>query len=201
MASRISDDLRDLSILDALEDGRLTSQRAIARATGLNLAKVNFCLKKLVEKGNVKLKNISESPNKLRYLYLLTPSGVVTRSRLTIKFLKRTAQGYSQAEKRIRRNFEEMRRQGAARVAILGKGDVAEILIKVLKQEHGLELSGVFCAKGESGTMAGFDLYPLEKLMEHDFDRVILVDPEDFDENLSRLKKLGLLQSKIWLLR
>ena len=201
VAERSADELHHLSILDAIEDRELTSQRAIARATGLNLAKVNFCLRKLVEKGYVKLKNISDNPNKLKYLYLITPSGIAAKSRLTVEFIKRTAQSYSRAEERVRRNLVEMRKSGARKVAILGKGDVAEILVRLLKQEPGLEVAGMFCSDNGDGTVAGRRLLPLEDLEKHAFDRIVLVEPDDFEQNLRRLEDKGLGGDRIWLLR
>ncbi|MCP4604318.1 MAG: winged helix-turn-helix transcriptional regulator, partial [Proteobacteria bacterium] len=73
-----------LSVLDAISLNSKVSQRDLSKATGLNLAKVNFLLRRLAEKGFVKLRNISKNPNKLGYLYFLTPRGLTEKSRLTI---------------------------------------------------------------------------------------------------------------------
>ncbi len=65
------------------------SQRALAKALGVWLGTINFCFQALVEKGLVKIQNLSQSKNKLRYAYLLTPAGVAEKSELTVEFLKR----------------------------------------------------------------------------------------------------------------
>ena len=45
-------------------------------------------MKKLIEKGWVKLINFSRNPNKVGYVYLLTPKGIEQKARLTVAFLK-----------------------------------------------------------------------------------------------------------------
>jgi EPS-associated MarR family transcriptional regulator len=77
--------LRVLRLLQA--DPHLT-QRELADALGVSLGKVNYCMKELLLKGLVKMQNFSNSRNKLGYAYLLTPSGVAAKARLTAEYLK-----------------------------------------------------------------------------------------------------------------
>ena len=195
------DELQHLSILDVLEHGDQTSQRAIAAATGINLAKVNFCLKKLIEKGHVKLRNVSNNPNKLSYLYIITPTGLTEKGRLTIRFLKRTVQTYNRAEERIHDNFRAMRDQGVRRLALVGSGDLAEILIRLLEQDDQMTLVGLFAREGGNGSVLGYLLEPCSRLGEFEFDRLLLVEPEQFDTDLAHLEEQGVDRERIWLLR
>ena len=73
----------------ALEADPRLSQRDLARSLGISLGVVNYCLKGLIEKGQVKVGNFRASGNKLRYTYVLTPRGVLTKAKLTKAFLKR----------------------------------------------------------------------------------------------------------------
>jgi len=68
---------------------------------GVSLGKVNYCIKKLTEKGWVKLTNFSHNQNKMGYAYLLTPSGIEEKSRLTFSFLKRKIVEYEILKKEI----------------------------------------------------------------------------------------------------
>ncbi len=70
------------------------SQRALAKDLGVGLGTINFCFQALVEKGLVKMQNFSQSKNKLRYAYLLTPAGVAEKSKLTAEFLRRKVAEY-----------------------------------------------------------------------------------------------------------
>lgn len=47
-----------------------------------------------MEKGLVKMRNFSQSKSKQRYAYLLTPAGVVEKSKLTTDFLMRKVVEY-----------------------------------------------------------------------------------------------------------
>lgn len=78
----------NLEVLRQLESEPRLNQRRLAVRLGLSLGKANFCLRALVRKGLVKISNFRRSDNKLAYAYLLTPSGIQEKARLTADFLK-----------------------------------------------------------------------------------------------------------------
>ncbi|MBO9432183.1 MarR family EPS-associated transcriptional regulator [Sulfitobacter sp. R18_1] len=88
MAKPVSEDIR-FRMMRALEADPKLSQRDLARSLGISLGVVNYCLKGLIEKGQVKVGNFRASGNKLRYTYVLTPRGVLAKAKLTKAFLKR----------------------------------------------------------------------------------------------------------------
>jgi EPS-associated MarR family transcriptional regulator len=90
-----------LDLLRKLESNPHFTQRELSRDMGVSVGKVNYCLKKLTEKGWVKLTNFSRSSNKFGYAYLLTPSGIEEKSRLTFSFLKRKLIEYEILKKEI----------------------------------------------------------------------------------------------------
>jgi len=77
-----------LDLLRKLESNSEYTQRELSKEMGVSLGKVNYCMKKLTEKGWVKLTNFSNSSNKYGYMYLLTPQGIKQKTRLTASFLK-----------------------------------------------------------------------------------------------------------------
>jgi EPS-associated MarR family transcriptional regulator len=81
-------------VLRRLHQTPQVSQRALAKDLGVGLGTINFCFQALVEKGLVKMQNFSQSKNKLRYAYLLTPAGVAEKSKLTAEFLRRKVAEY-----------------------------------------------------------------------------------------------------------
>ncbi len=81
------------------------SQREVARALGISLGKVNYCLQALVERGLVKATNFKNSQNKAAYMYLLTPRGFEEKTRLAVRFLKIKMDEYE----RLREEIEQMR--------------------------------------------------------------------------------------------
>jgi len=73
-------------LLRRLEQNPDCTQRELANEMGISLGKVNYCLKKLIEKGWVKAKNFHNSNNKTAYAYLLTPKGIEEKPRFILGF-------------------------------------------------------------------------------------------------------------------
>ena len=88
-------------VLRRLHQTPQVSQRALAKDLGVGLGTINFCFQALVEKGLVKMQNFSQSKNKLRYAYLLTPAGVAEKSKLTAEFLRRKVAEYEALQAEI----------------------------------------------------------------------------------------------------
>ena len=88
-------------VLKLMQDNPGMTQRALAKELGISLGGVNYCLQALVEKGWLKMKNFSQSKNKMGYAYILTPVGVTEKAALTGRFLKRKMQEYEDLKAEI----------------------------------------------------------------------------------------------------
>ena len=82
-------DEQNLKILRQIATDSKVSQRKLAKILGLSLGKMNYCLDELKKKGLLKIKNFKKNPNKLNYLYVLTPKGISYRTVLTLNFMKK----------------------------------------------------------------------------------------------------------------
>jgi EPS-associated MarR family transcriptional regulator len=96
-------------LLRRLEKNADSTQRELAQDVGVSLGKLNYCLKKLIEKGWVKANNFHQSPNKAKYRYLLTPSGIDAKTKLTVQFLKRKLEEYDRLQEEIRLLEDELK--------------------------------------------------------------------------------------------
>ena len=76
-----------------------SSQRQLASDLGFSLGKLNYCLNELRLKGLVKMKNFKSNPNKIGYVYILTPKGINAKTKLTINFMKRKIKEYDDLKK------------------------------------------------------------------------------------------------------
>jgi EPS-associated MarR family transcriptional regulator len=88
-------------VLRKIQNNPSTSQRAMASELGFSLGKLNYCLKALQSKGLVKINNFKKNPNKISYLYILTPKGIAAKTELTIMFMKRKMAEYDELKKEI----------------------------------------------------------------------------------------------------
>ena len=62
----------------------------------MSLGKINYCLKALRSKGLIKIKNFKKSKDKIKYLYILTPKGIVEKTNITIRFMKQKMSEYDE---------------------------------------------------------------------------------------------------------
>jgi EPS-associated MarR family transcriptional regulator len=94
-------------LLKLLEENPELSQRRIAEEIGVSVGKINHCLRALLDRGLVKIRNFRDSQNKLAYAYYLTPKGAREKVRTTAGFLKRKLAEYEGLEREI----EELKRE------------------------------------------------------------------------------------------
>jgi EPS-associated MarR family transcriptional regulator len=90
-----------LAVLQLLERNPDLSQRELSQALGLSLGKAHYVLHSLLDKGLVKAGNFRRSDNKLAYAYVLTPSGMREKMRLTRTFLTRKEAEFEQLRQTI----------------------------------------------------------------------------------------------------
>ena len=114
----LTEDIR-YRLLKVLADEPQISQRDLATRLGISVGKTNYCLTALVDKGLVKIGNFRKAQNKLAYAYLLTPSGIEEKARVTVSFLQRKMREYTELESEI----EQLRNEVATSVAVGQKSD------------------------------------------------------------------------------
>jgi EPS-associated MarR family transcriptional regulator len=90
-----------LAMLRLLERQPDVSQRELSQALGLSLGKTNYVIRALLDKGLLKMRNFRRSGNKLAYAYVLTPSGLSEKLRLTRSFLARKEVEFEALQKTI----------------------------------------------------------------------------------------------------
>jgi len=88
-------------VLKLIEANPSITQRELANELGISVGKANYCLKALIDKGWVKANNFKNSNNKLAYFYILTPSGIEQKARITVNFLKRKMHDFEELKQEI----------------------------------------------------------------------------------------------------
>ena len=97
----MNDNQDHFNVLRKIQQKPKSSQRELAEDLGFSLGKLNYCLKALKVKGLIKIKNFKKNPNKLNYIYVLTPKGVSERTKLTLNFMKRKMKEYDELKKEV----------------------------------------------------------------------------------------------------
>ena len=90
------------NILRKIQKKPESSQRELAEELGFSLGKLNYCLRALKSKGLIKISNFKKNPNKLNYIYILTPKGISKKTKLTLNFMKLKMKEYDELKKEMR---------------------------------------------------------------------------------------------------
>ncbi len=93
------------AVLRKISDKTKFSQREMAKELGFSLGKLNYCIRGLKKKGLIKIQNFKKSPKKIRYLYLLTPKGITSKTILTITFMKKKIKEYDE----LKNEYEKLK--------------------------------------------------------------------------------------------
>tara|TARA_Y100000992_G_C21031856_1_gene380730 strand:+ start:121 stop:432 length:312 start_codon:yes stop_codon:yes gene_type:complete len=94
----------EFNVLRKVDSKPQSTQRELAKELGFSLGKLNYCLNALKEKGFVKISNFKNNPNKIGYIYVLTPKGIKKKIELTLNFMKRKIKEYEELKKEIEKN-------------------------------------------------------------------------------------------------
>ena len=89
------------NVLRKIQKKPESSQRELAEELGFSLGKLNYCLRALKSKGLIKISNFKKNPNKLNYIYILTPKGISIKTKLTLNFMKLQMKEYDELKKEM----------------------------------------------------------------------------------------------------
>ncbi len=115
LAPTRTDDAASVALLRLIEEHPDYSQRQLALELGVSLGKTHYLLKALLGRGWVKVQNFRRSDRKLGYLYVLTPTGIRERLRVTQAFLARKEREYLALRSQISALRKELATQDGSR--------------------------------------------------------------------------------------
>lgn len=127
---------------NGVTDNSGVNQRMIARQTGMSLGLTNLIIKRLVNKGYVKLQQLTAR----KIQYFLTPKGLTEKAKKSYRFTLRTIETLKQMKQQIQEVMLAEYRKGIRRFVIKGEGELAG-LVKI--SFEGFRLPEALCC-GES---------------------------------------------------
>jgi DNA-binding Lrp family transcriptional regulator len=196
-SSDVREDIGLLTVLDALENEEAMSQRNLSAATGLNLKKINFCLHKLLEKGYIKFERVRRNPQKLVYLYILTPEGLRAKSQLTYNFIKFTMTHYGKIEEKIRLNVDQLIRTDVKRVALYGISDMTRILCDMVSEPE-IKIVGLVDEDYHKKDFCGYQILQCDALADLDYDKLLITSLENHEIIDQKLANYNISSEQVW---
>lgn len=182
---------RNLQALEAIAEDAHITQRTLAGKLGMALGLTNIYLRRLVRKGYVKCVNVQS--NRLRYL--LTPTGIAEKTRLTYEFMEYSLSLYGQVRQHLRTVLQRAVRENRKRVAVYGTGEAAELAYLSIA-ELGLELVAVFDG-ANAPRFLGHAVTPIEEHQNVAFDILLVATLEHSEQFVARLIELGIPRDKL----
>jgi len=126
---------REMQLLETIEHNPDVTQAHLASQLGVAVGTINWHIKRLIEKGYVKIKRAERK--KLRYI--ITPEGIALRARLTVDFVEQQFNLYRSTRQKVKELLGKVQLAGLHSIHLVGEGDVADVC-KLTCMEQGIEL-------------------------------------------------------------
>lgn len=190
--TNIEDSYHSLLLLEEIAKEETLSQRDLSKRMGIALGLVNSYVKNMIAKGYVRVASFPTN----RYKYLLTPTGIAEKSRLTYQHLHYFTNLYTTARKDFSELFSKLEKTGVKKVLFCGVDEVAEIAYLSL-QELDMELSGIMDEEKMGTRFFSYTVSPIEEIGSFDYDVVIVTSFKKRELLVEQLKGLGIAKDKI----
>jgi DNA-binding MarR family transcriptional regulator len=188
-------DIHTLRIMEEIDNDYTPSQRDLSRKLNISLGLVNSFIKRLVNKGYLKITNIPKN----RLKYILTPKGAAEKTHLTYQYIQYSFDFYKKTRGKIRKLFKDLMAQGVRRVVFYGKSDFAEIAFISL-QETSIVMIAIVDDNKIGDVFLGSAVKNPAIIDSLSFDRILITSMNKEDATLERLLKIGIPRSKIVIL-
>lgn len=123
-------DHNDFQILKTVEADSSVSQRKLSSQMELNVASVNFALKRLIQKGFI----TKEGENPRRTTYHITPEGVREKTHLAYKFVDQNIPYYQEVRSDMESRIVKAADGKETSLAIYGACELSEITYMVVSK-------------------------------------------------------------------
>ena len=188
-------DIRTLKLLEEIDKDYTQSQRDLSNKLDISLGLVNSFVKRLANKGYFKITMIPKN----RVKYILTPKGVMEKTRLTYQYLQYSFELYRGARRNLQKHFKGLVTQGVKRVVFYGVSEIAEIAYISL-QETAIKMVAIVDENRVGKIFFGNVVKDPHVLGSLSFDRVLITSMKKDDSQLEKILKKGVARSNIVML-
>ena len=177
---------RDMHLLNEVTQTPHATQRELAKRIGIALGLTNLMLRRLAKKGFIKVSGTKRS----RISYLITPPGILEKSRLTYEFIQYSLQLYSRVRHFLREQLARVANEGPRRILLCGTSELAEIAFLTM-HEMGMELVSVVDDPPDRELFLGQPVRNITDVPPGSYDWVIVASLRWEDVGATRLSELG----------
>jgi len=180
-----SESMRDLQLLEEIEQNPRVSQRELSNKFGIALGVTNACIKRMARRGWIRLRGIPPR----RIAYYITPKGFAEKTNLALKFFSYNIRHYAEMKKQISTKLIEMENSGVKRVAFYGLGDEMEVAYITL-QGLDMKLVGIVDDEKNLGRkLFGYKVITPKEVMRLNPDAILITSVKGEQSSLRTLMR------------
>ena len=172
-----------LGVLSAVDADSSVTQRSLASELGIALGLTNSYLKKCIDKGLVKIKQVPAN----RYAYYLTPRGFSEKSRLTAEYLQASFSFYRRAKKDFTNIMRICSEKNMLNIILSDQSELAEIAL-IISLNTNVNLLGII-GNSSKNNINGIPIKENIKFFKK-FDKVIITNIDDSKSRYEELSKV-----------
>ena len=130
---------KEIEILERISRSKSTiRQRDLARIIGLSLGMTNSILKRLTNKGLLKIKKV----NNRNIQYVVSPAGMEAIARRSYRYFRRTLKNVVAYKEAMDELVQEIKQKGYQRLLLVGKSDL-DFIVEHFCDKHKIEYRNV----------------------------------------------------------
>ena len=187
------EELRTLTLFNTVESSPEINQRQLARELDVSLGLTNTYFQRVLKKGWVRAQQVKPR----RWLYFLTPKGVLEKSRLSLSYLNRTLNSFRELKSKGDEHLRILSKKGVRGIHLCGEDDLTEVLSYCFSGS-GIELLSVIPEKDLLDNLEQSANHTLPELKSGE---LILLASLDHRAPLAEsLTKQGLQKNQHWVL-
>ena len=118
------EELRTLTLFNTVENSPEINQRQLAQELDVSLGLTNTYFQRVLKKGWVRAKQVKPR----RWLYFITPQGVLEKSRLSLSYMHRTLQSFRELKSKGDEHLKILSEKGVQGIHLCGDNDLTEVL-------------------------------------------------------------------------
>lgn len=189
--------LKEMLLLQHIEENPNTTQKGIARAVGGAPSTVNEYMEDLEER-NLLIRDYKSA--KVVH-YNITPKGIKRKRYLSITYFHELLELYRLAEENIEKFLVGLEDKGYENILIYGAGEVAQTILGILKYRTDKSLKVVALIdddKDRQNTeMLGYKIISREKIKDYKHDGIVITSYTFEDEIRKKLEEIDYPGDKI----
>ncbi len=184
-------ELKELLLLQHIEENPDTTHKEIAKAIGGAPSMVNVYIDNLEEKGQL----IREYKSAKVVYYNITPEGIKRKNYLLITYMRELIDLYKLAKSNVEIFLKDVKDKGYKNILLYGAGEVAETIIGVIrdKDNSSLNIIGIVDddIEKQDKMFLNYKVISRKEIKNYDHDAIIITSytfEDDITKNLDELQ-------------